>query len=146
MKKAPFAASTHFYFYLWSQRKYLAGIGCRLAFTANGLVCFVPPETNVGDILCEFLHCDTLLIARPGEQGDNQIVGNAVNYCASASSSAPFWLKKASGAHGRDSFELGDCPISFEADIPALQWITRKSLIKKYTTDTTYREWGNYFN
>jgi hypothetical protein len=84
-----------------------------------------------------------LLVARPEEQGTNQIVGNAVNYCAAASPHTPFWLKKTIPV--RDSFETENCPITFEGDILALQWITRKSLIQRYVpiTEITDRQWRN---
>jgi hypothetical protein len=66
---------------------------CRLAFEDNGLIAFVPPETQLGDLICQFQKSNVLCIlrkdARFRQENVWKLVGRATNYLPS-SSSTPF--------------------------------------------------------
>jgi hypothetical protein len=58
----------------------------RLALEENGLVMFVPGGTEVGDIVCQFLYSNILVILRRDAEvpGKYRIVGRAVDFLATA--------------------------------------------------------------
>lgn len=98
---------------------------CCLALEESGLICFVPSDTQAGDLICQFISSDVLAIIRDNSKikGMYSIIGRAVNFLVS-SSTIPF------DVFGRSLFwveEHEQRRVTFKFDIPTLQMMTRAS-------------------
>ena len=98
---------------------------CSLALEESGLICFVPGDTQAGDLICQFIASDVLAIIRedPKIKGRYKVVGRAVNFLASFSTT-PFDI------FGRSLFWVEEHElrrVTFKLDIPTLQMMTRAS-------------------
>lgn len=121
-------ATSHFHQTLLDAQKAALDAGmdnCLLALEESGLICFAPSDTQVGDLICQFISSDVLAIIReePKEKGRYKIVGRAINFLAS-SSTTPFDIL------GRSLFwaeEHEERQVVFKLDIPTLQMLTRAS-------------------
>jgi hypothetical protein len=69
---------------LTEARKAAPSNWCSLAVERNGLICFVPPDTQPGDLICQFHNSDVLAILRPDIYDESyqrvQVGGRAVNF------------------------------------------------------------------
>lgn len=96
---------------------------CVLAFEENGLICFGPKETQRGDLICQFLSSDVLVVVRKTWKG-YVLVGRAVNLLIS-SPRAPF---QDFGRMATRDFDVEPCWIEFEFDVHALHMVTGASV------------------
>lgn len=100
---------------------------CRLAFAENGLVCFVPADTEVGDAICYFFNSDVLAIIRPrggNRQPNTSLIGRAVDVRNYSTQSTP-WISRIP-PHWP---QLGpENPVQFNFDFSTLYMMTRASV------------------
>jgi hypothetical protein len=124
-----------------SSRKevHTAPVHCKLAFEENGMICYVPIETELGDLICQFPSCDVASVVRKDERkGKYKVVGRAVHvaYGAEPPHSEPFWAGLFEGERyeggfvfrgreyiGRD-FDMAYREIDFHLNIPTIQALT----------------------
>ena len=96
-----------------------------LAFEENGLICFAPKETKIGDLICQFLSSDVLAVVRPSWRGYT-MVGRAVSFLASEPN-VPFQALPIRRYMSKD-FDVKLCEVLFDLDILGLQMMTRASV------------------
>jgi hypothetical protein len=106
---------------------------CVLAFEENGLVCFAPRETKVGDLICQFLSSDVLAIVRPTWRG-YALVGRGVSFLAS-DPKIPFQALPIRSYLSKD-FDVKLCEVLFEMDIFGLQMMSRASALSYRISET----------
>ena len=96
-----------------------------LVFEENGLICFAPKETKVGDYICQFLSSDVLAVVRPSWRGYT-LVGRCVSFLLSEPK-IPFQALPIRRYLSKD-FDVKLCEVLFEMDILSVQMMTRASV------------------
>jgi len=105
---------------------------CNLAVEENGLVCYVPSEAKVGDLICKFPKSDILVIIRrlgsSSEEGDQscQVIGRAINYLKYFNHEA---YKIHDEALPDDWFDTKHRNVTIRLSLEALEIITRPSAV-----------------
>lgn len=101
---------------------------CKLAMEEGGLIMFAPNRTEVGDLVCQFLSTNILVIVREHieQKGRYYVIGRAVNLLVCT----PELMSEIRGRRGtvRPGWSGYDFPrLAFALDIPTLHMMARTS-------------------
>jgi len=113
----------------------LEELQCRLAFEENEMICYVPEDAKLGDLICQFPNCDVAAIIHPeqsqrsdGKGATYKIVGRAVHFLKhpAPALSRPFrcFREEEDDNTPDNNSNMPHYPIDFHLDLQTLQLLT----------------------